>query len=248
MSLPLFKMFIKKNWMILVGFTLFLLFELLACVLMMDMIGEMGFLGIEGGDGTLYYMSTVMPLLGFMFPMVFYIFIVYRIIHRPIDSTSMSPILASGVKRTTYIITAAVFLIVSLVVMFTVMFGVIGASMLYHGAFNWGKWAVMCLCVLLATMTVAFISFFFASAFAPSNIGKLGMIGLPVLFLVLTMIGFQVGSDIFMYMAPFGWIDMTKYVLGTFKLWWLWNLIFVAIISILITASIILFKRKQLTI
>ena len=248
MSLPLLKMFLKKNWLIWVGFTVFFLFELLACIFLMDMIDGLEVLGISGGEGTLYFMSTVMPLLGYMFPMVFYIFIVYRVIFRPIDSTSMGTVLSSGIKRTTYISTAVVFLIVSLFAMFTTVFVVCGASMLYWGAFNWGKWALMCFSVMLATMVVAFISFFFASAFSPGNIAKLGFIGLPVLFLVLTMIGFQMGSDFFMYLSPFGWMDMTKLVMGTLKYWWLFNIGFMVTSGILITASIIMFKRKQFSI
>jgi len=256
MNMPLFKMFIKKNWMILAGFTLFFLFELLACVFLMEMIDGMGFLGIGGGEEkvmstgekTIFYMSTVMPLLGYMFPMVFYIFIVYRIIFRPIDTTSLSPVLASGVKRKEYIATAAMFLIVSLVVMFSTIFVVCGISMLYLGSFDWGKWAFMCYSVALSTTAVAFISFFFASAFAPGNLSKLGMIGLPILFLVIFMAGVQAESEILMKLVPFGWKDLTDLAFGFPKLWWLWDIIFLSIISILITASIVLFKRKQLSI
>jgi len=62
------------------------------------------------------------------------------------------------------------------------------------------------------------------------------------------MIGLQSGSDVFKYLSPFGWMDMTKVVAGTLGLWWLWYAVFIAISVASFTAALYIFERKQLSI
>jgi len=247
MSWPLFKYFLKKNWMIWVGVTAFCLFELVACVFLMDIVSDLPeeFLGGFGGESILEIMSILLPMLMFMFPMIFIIFTIYRLVYRPIDST-LSPTLAAGVKRTTYLTTAAVFLVVSLFLMFSVVFTVIGASMLYYGSFNWTVWLKVNFVAFVVLLSVALTGFLFAAAFAPGNIGKLGMFGFPVFCLaVLILAGY---IDFFKWLTPFGWIDFTKVYDGSMTLWWLWALLYLLGAGVIYVGSLFLFKRRQLSI
>ena len=250
MSRPLFIYFIKKNWAIWAGFTAYILFELVVCIFMMEQIAEMlpeGFMGIQvNGESTLLFIGSLIPTVGCLFAMPFYILISYRTVYRPIDTTSINTHLSSGMKRTTYLTTAALFLAFSLFMMFFAIFLICGLSMLIWGAFNWGIWTSLLFNSLLVNLTVAFISFFFAAAFTPGNIGKLGMIGLPILLLLLFMLSDYI--PFLQYLTPFGWLDFDKLVLGTLKLWWLWDMLYIAITGTMVTLGIILFKKKQLSI
>ena len=249
MNISLLKYFFKKNWLLWLGFTAFLLFELVVCIFMMDLIAEMmpeWFLGGISGENTLGFISYLLPLCGFMFPMVFYILLIYRMLHRPIDSTSISPLFAAGVKRHAYITSAAIFLTLSLFAMFTTVFVVCGLCMLFWGAFNWGVWLGMVFCVFLVTLAVAFASFFFAAAFAPNSAGKLGMVGLPIIFLVLFMISEYI--NFFKYLTPFGWMDFAALAAEALPLWWLWSLGFMATSVTLYIGSVLIFRKRQLSI
>lgn len=114
------------------------------------------------------------------------------------------------------------------------------------GADDWAAWLNLNLSYFLNIIAVALITFFFASCFAPGNIGKLGMVGLPILFLLFQMLSGYV--SFFEYLSPFSWLDGGKIAMGTFTLWWLWDLIFIVFSVATFTATLYIFKRKQLSI
>ena len=124
MSFPLLKHFMKKNWAIWMGFLAFLLMEILACIFMMEEISSMG--GIMGigvsGASTLSFVAELLPLYCSMFVMAYCIFIVFRLLYKPVDSTSLSSHLSSGITRKKYITTAAAFMVLSVLAMFVIVF------------------------------------------------------------------------------------------------------------------------------
>ena len=250
MSLPLLKHFIKKNWAIWLGFLAFLMMEMLVCIFMMDEIAAMlpeGFMGVSiTGASTLAFVAGLLPLYTSMFVMAFVIFIVFRTLYKPVDSTSLNAHLSSGITRKQYILTAAVFLTGAVFAMFVIMFVACGASMLMWGAIDWLAWLNLNMSYFFNIMAVAFICFFFASVFAPGNIGKLGMVGLPILFLLFQMLSGYV--SFFEYLSPFSWLDSLKIAMGTFDLWWMWYLIFASSTAVLLFVTVKLFGKKQLSI
>lgn len=137
MSFPLLKYFIKKNWALWLGFLAFLMMEMLVCIFMMEEIAGMlpeDFLGVKlTGASTLAFVAGLLPLYTAMFVMAYCIFMVFRTLYKPVDSSSLSTHLASGITRQQYITTAAVFLIGSVFAMFAVMFTACGLSMLTWG-------------------------------------------------------------------------------------------------------------------
>ena len=244
MSWPLLKYFIKKNWWIVAALTAFIMFELVVTIAMFDLIKDMDFLGL-GGTTVQEFTISALPSLLFMFTMLFYILIIYFIIVRPIDTTSMSSHLASGIRREKYLTSAFVFLAVSLLSIFVVIFVICGLLMLIWVKVDWAEWLYANVTVFTGCLAVASISFFFASVFPSHVVGKLGMIGLPVLFLILFMMYAQFPNtlEFFRWITPFGWINIMNS-----SLWWMWNLIYLAVTGAFITASVFLFKKKQLSI
>jgi hypothetical protein len=250
MNRTLLRHFIKKNWIIWLGFLAFLMFEMLVCIFMMDTIAEMlagDIMGITitGGD-TLGFVGGLMPLYTSLFVMAFVIFAVFRLVYKPIDSTSLSAHLTSGMTRKRYIITAGVFLVSMIFAMFAIMYVVCGLAMLYWGPINWLLWLNLNVSYFLAILAVSAIAFFFASVFSPGNIGKLGMIGLPILFLLFLMLSSYI--PFFEYLSPFGWIDGVGLAMGTFDLWWMWDLVYLGLIGAFFALSVVLFDKKQLSI
>ncbi|MCL1901739.1 MAG: hypothetical protein FWG51_05020, partial [Firmicutes bacterium] len=236
MNFALFKMMFKKNFTLIIGFTVFILLELVVCIFMFEDIAGMNILGI-GGDEILSFTSSLLPIIGVMFPMAFYVFMVFRLIYKPVDSTSLSSHLSAGMKRTTYLTTAAVFILSSLLIIFFIVFIVCGGCMLYWGNINWGTWLYVVFSVFMANLSVAFVSFFFAACFGSSGIGKIGMVMIPAFLLVFTMMSSYVES--FRYLSVFMWIEITSLTVaaGNFNLWWMWNFIYFVIASVCFTAS-----------
>lgn len=237
MSMPLFLMMLKKNWVTLLAVTGFILMEMSACIFMFDQIDGLNFFGI-GGDGILAFVESVLPLIGVIFPMVFYVYIIFRLVFKPVDGTSLNSYLSAGVKRTTYLLTAMVFVVASLITIFTVVYFVCGLSMLYWGAIDWAEWLRVVMGVMLANIAVSAIAFAIAAAFSPTNIAKGGIIGVPATLLVMTMISTYL--EIFKWVSVFMWVD--------FKLWGLVWAIYVAIAVAAYVVGIFVFRRKQLPI
>lgn len=250
MSWPLLKYFVKKNWALWLGFLAFLMMELLVCIFMMEEIAEMlpeNFLGVSlNGATTLAFVAGLLPLYSSMFVMAYCIFVVFGTLYKPIDSTSMSAHLSCGITRKQYLATAAIFLVSSVFAMFAVVFTVCGLSMLTWGSIDWAAWLNLNFSYFLNIIAVALITFIFASCFAPGKIGKFGMVGLPILFLLFQMLSGYV--PLFEYLSPFSWIDGAKIAMGTFGLWWMWDLIFIVFSVASFAAALYIFGRKQLSI
>lgn len=247
MSLTLFKSMLKKNWTIILGLTAFILMELVVCIFMFEDIAGMNILGI-GGSEILSFTASVLAIIGTMFPTVFFVFMVFRLVYKPIDSTNLSSHLSAGIKRTTYITTAAIFIFTSLFIIFLIVFVVCGLSMLYWGNIDWAAWLYVVFSVLTANIAVSSISFFFAAMFAPGSIAKGGMIGIPAILFVFTMISSYI--KVFRWASVFMWIEITAETVSqrNFNLWWLWNLIYLAIAAVCYLASYFTFKKRQLAI
>jgi len=254
MNKTLLRFFIKSNWAIWLGFLLFTLFEVLVMVAMYDLMRapEMQeFMNIQATD-ILTMVATSLPIMAAIFTTAYTVFIVFRLVYRPVDSTSIGAHLSAGIKRSTYIITAIFFLVASLVLMYTIIFVVCGLAMIAWEPISWLNWLNTVCLVLLACITVASLSFLFASVFGSRGIGKIGMFGIPALFALLQMLSMFV--DLYLenfkigYLTPHGWIDAEAAAVGAFDLWWLAIIGFVTISCALFTISLVLFRKRQLSI
>jgi len=239
MNFTLLKMMFKKNWILLVAFTAFVLFELLVCIFMFKEIADMGILGI-GGIEIQSFTTSLLPSIAVILPMVFYLFLIYRLAFKPIDSTSLSSELSAGIKRTTYLATGAIFITAMLFVMFFAIFLICGLSMLYWGSINWATWLCAIFGIFMANLVVASISFLIASCIR-TNTAKFAMLGVPAIFLIFTMLASYVEG--FRWLSVFMWLDIV-----TLELWWLWCMLYLTITATCFITAYHLFKHRRLSI
>jgi hypothetical protein len=257
MNFHLLKYFIKKNWLVWLGVLAFIHMELLVCIFMMELIADMmSKIEIPGlgtfdagitvdGEYALTYVSGLFPMYMCMFPMIFFIITIHKLMSKAVDTTALSPILATGITRRQYILTVAAFIGLSLFAMFFVTFLVCGLAISYWGAFNWWSWLNLNLSFLFVNLAVAAICLFFSSTFAAGRAGLALTVGVPVVFLIFHMLSdFLKG---FKYFTLYGWVDSAEIAAGTFNLWWLWILFYSAIAVGITVATIFVFRKKQLS-
>jgi len=249
MNMTLFKYFIRKNWLLWTAFVTLMLVEIMAYIFLMEVMHEMlynmGF-GSPTGDSALFFIAGLYPMAAVLFPMVYFIFVIHKIMSRSVDNSSMAAFLSSGIKRNHYTITAGVFVAISLVAMFTVIFVVGGLGLLFWGSFNWLYWLNLNVSFLLVNLAVASLCFLFSSTFPASKLGLALTIVFPILFLIFNMLAEY--ADFFRFMTAYGWIDAPGIALGTFNLWWVAMLVYICVSTILVTISVLLYRRKQLSI
>ncbi|MDR0462255.1 MAG: hypothetical protein LBG88_02895 [Christensenellaceae bacterium] len=257
MSRPLLKYFVKKNWYLLAGFTGLLLLEFVICIFMMNLIKGMTDKLLGGAPGlsedapvdgayALSFISNLFPMYGVMFPMVFYIMTIFKVLSKPVDNTSLSAHLMTGMPRWKYIATAAVFVLGSIFAIFLSVFVVAGLCMLRWGQIDWVAWLNLNASFMFQSFAIASVCFFFAGTFAATKQGTGLAIGVPIVFVLLNMLGGYI--KFFGYFTLIGWIDIEKVVAGTFGLWWLVDLVFLIVTGCFFVATLFMFKRKQLSI
>jgi hypothetical protein len=252
-NFSLFIYFIKKNYLVWVGVMWFIMLELLTCIFMMDMIAEMlgqmdGFFGVyvPKGEYALSYVAGLYPMYMCMFPVIFIATMTHKLISRTVDTTALSPILAGGVKRSTYLFTVAAFIAFGLFAMFLVTYVVCGLAMLIWGSFNWIHWGHLNLCFLLVNLAAAAICFFLSAVFAATKTALATSIGIPVMSVIfLAFGGFWHG---FQYMSIYGYFDAGKIAVGAFNLWWLYVIIYTVAVVAFTVAGVLTFRKKRLSI
>jgi ABC-2 type transport system permease protein len=260
MNAPLLKFFVRKNWKLWAIFAGIITFYLGVIVVMATdpmMVEAMGFLNLETAtealgitEATLALNITVAIFQGmimYVFVMIFYVLLVQKILYKAVDTTSMSSILATPISRRQYIITAYLFLVGCLFVFYLWAFLLTATCLItYSGSFSWTGLLSVHLSTFLCTLMVATISFACSAIFANTKAGMPLLAGIPIAFAALMMLSMYL--PFFEYLTPFMWIDAMELVTRTFKLWWLFNLVFITISAAAFTATLYIFKRKQLSI
>jgi len=258
MSFPLLKVFTKNTWKLWLLFTGILLMYMIVLIFSFDQLVEMMNMAGDNPEilGITFPMSSRFDLLAgmyfdmliFMFPMIFYIILANRLVSKAVDDNSMASYLSSSMSRRQYTVTAAFFLIISLVAMFFVVFAVGGAMLVIYESVNWLNWTNMVLTTLTCTLMIAGICFFFSTVMAANRTGQTLMIGIPVLFFLFMWLGEMPSLDFLHYLTPFGFVDSLAIAHGLENLWWLINLAFIAIATALFVASVLIFDKKQLSV
>lgn len=256
----LFKFFLKKNWKMLGIFAILIIFYCGIIVLMATdqmMVEAMGFLNKETAtdalgisDATLAMNITLAVFQGmimFIFVMVFYVLLNHKLLFKAVDTTSLSSILATPVSRKQYIIAAFVFMASCIFALYLLAFILTaGALLTYSGSFDWAGLISVHATSFLCTLAVSSISFACSAIFAGTRAGMSLLAGIPIAFATLMMLATYI--PIFEYFTPFMWTDPLELASRTFDFWWLFDLIYFAITAAAFTATVYIFKRKQLSI
>ena len=162
----------------------------------------------------------------------------------------MMAFLATPLSRKNYIATTAMFFITVIFSVFALQFLVgIPLFLIIPGKFNILNFAIIVLVSFLCTLAIAMFCYFFSCVFGGTKYAMGFMVGIPIVFTMLLMISQLVAPlDFLQYVTPYGWFDTLKIAAGVPSLWWLWSLIYAAISGLLFFLSVILFKKRQLSI
>jgi hypothetical protein len=254
MNFPLLKMLIKKNWLTWSVYTGVCLMYYAILVFTKEEIS--GFAGeyYDGADifeiDMLTYIASVFfSSIMWTFPMIFYIFIAHKMVNKAVDNTSISTYLSSSVSRTEYAVTCAAFLLLSIAAMFVVTCSTGFFFMTAIESINTINYLNIAVSTMLCTFALAAVSFFISCVFSGNRYGFGLLIAVPVAFMMLNMLAES--SDLLKFLnwfTPFGWADIPGLARGDFSLWWLADLGFTTMTGIFLYLSVLLFKRKQLSI
>lgn len=265
MSFALFKLTIRKNWVLFIIFTLVLMMysgvmismyspENVQNLMQMfelfppEMMKAFGFASAFT-DMTGYLASWLYGLLMVGFPMVYSILLANKLVAKSVDNGSIACLLSTPTSRVKIIVTKAVTALLSLVVMLAILFAfnaLIGNAM-FPDDLNVKAFFNLNVTVLLVNLVVMSISFFFSCLFSDSKYAIGFGAGIPIMFLLLKMLGDVSDKiEILKKISIFGWYDPMSIASG--ETVWGINAIYFIIIIVLITLSVIIFKKKRLAV
>lgn len=269
MSFTLFKNTFKRNWVLLLIFG-FVLCMYLGIIIMLiepaDMAKIQDLFGVMGGmlpafgidmaamtNPLSYTASTFYGLMVMAFTMVFYVIQVGRLIAKPVDTGSMAYTLSMPISRAGVALTQGVYLVFAMLVHALAMFGVgtaILSTMSDYMPENWVASFLQLVAVTFClTTAMAMLSYFFSVAFCDSKLGVSLATGVPIAFLLMSMLGGAGGKQLewLKKITPFGWLESVDIVNGKAETWWMY-LVFGAAIVALLAASVLVFRKKRLPI
>jgi len=263
MSLTLFKNTLRRNWILLLIFfavltmyTAVMIFiynpdDLKAIESMMEIFPKelfdaFGFSDVIG-ELTAYLASWLYGMLMFAFPMVYCIILGHRLVAKSVDNGSMAYLLSTPNSRVKIIITQGIYALLSVVVLFALLFGVgVAVSHLrFPDLLDIGAYLKLNVTTMIVNMVVMMITFFFSCLFNESRFSLGFGSGIPIAFMLMNMLG-GVSEDVAILkdISIYGLYDPVELVKGSDVL--PQNLLYISIIVILFIASVIVFKRKRL--
>jgi ABC-2 type transport system permease protein len=263
MSITLFKSTVKKNWLLLLIFfgvlTMYTTImismynpkdmEAMTSMLKLfpeDMMKAMG-LSSAISDLTAYLASWLYGLLMIGFPMVYCIILGNKLVAKTVDNGSMAYLLSTPISRVQIIVTQGIYALLSIAVLFAALFGVgvLTSSVMFPNTLDTAAYLKLNVITMLINMVVMMITFFFSCLFNEARLSLGFGAGIPIAFLLMNMLGgASKDAEILKKLSIYGLHDPVE-VTGGAEILGL-NLFFIAIIIILFTASVLVFKRKRL--
>ncbi|MEG0239556.1 ABC transporter permease subunit [Anaerorhabdus sp.] len=265
MSIALFKLTIKKNWVLFVIFTLVLMMYSGVMISMYspdnvknlmqmfelfppEMMKAFGFASAFT-DMTGYLASWLYGLLMVGFPMVYSILLANKLVAKSVDNGSIACLLATPDSRVKIIVTKAVYALLSLTIMLAILFAfnvLIGKAM-FPNDLNVEAFFNLNVTVLLVNLVVMSISFFFSCVFSETKHSIAFGAGIPIMFLLLKMLGdVSDKTEILKKISIFGWYDPMAIAGG--ETVWVINCVYLVIIVILVSLSVVIFNKKRLAV
>lgn len=263
MSLTLFKSTVKRSWKLLLIFFAVLCFYLAVIISLVDpkdmekvkeLYGTMGSMlsafgiSVDAMTSPLSYTaSTFFGLLVMAFTMVFYVLQANKLIGKSVDDTSLAYTLSTPISRTKLLVTQAVYLVLSILVLFIGILATGAIALRVLGEFDFVAYLNLVAVTFLLCTAMAMLSFFLSVAFCDSKNGARLSSGVPIALLILSMLGSAGGESTkwLLNINPFGWIDAVGIVNGAVSTWWMY-IVFTVLIIILFFASIVAFNKKRL--
>lgn len=265
MSGPLFKATLKSNWTITLTVTLFILIYISTSISMFDpksaefldsmaksLPGFMKAIGFDniGTELTPYLSNYLYGFIFLVFPFIYTSVTANRVMAKHVDSGSMAYILATPNTRNKVAFTQAVYLIISTITMFLVLFGiaVLMSTSMWPGMLKIGLFLALNIVTLSATLVVGGISFMFSCIFSDVRYSLAFGVGIPLLFVVFRMVhSLSDKIDWLKYLSVYTLVNIDKILSGgTYALFA--TLILLVTSAVLFAAGIIIFNKKSLVI
>ena len=266
-SLPLYKKMLTKNGILFWSFAAVIIFYLGTIILSFaafDALAAdeeaweaftefMALFGYDIGlwtDALLYTSEMFFGVTIYMFLMVLFIILAFRLGYKVVDNGSLGAYLNAGISRTKYLNTAATCLLTKVFILHALVFlvGIICFAILGNefSALNYLNLVLMTMMVMAA---VIFVSFFFGVVFAGRKLAAGLLIAVPVgLLFLLLMSALHESIEFLRWLSIFGWFNHMEVAAGSRYLWWLLALGgYVAVIAVAWVASVLIFKRKNLS-
>ena len=212
-----------------------------------ELAAAMGFAEI-GATLTSFIASYFYNFLAIMFPIIYCISVAYRLVGKHVDRGSMAYLLATPSSRRKIILTQALYLLISLTVLFLLIFlaGFLFSRLLFPGQLEVGNFLLLNLSTLVIFYAVSGICFFFSCLFNNGSYSLAFGTAVPVAFFVLRMLA-NLGDNFAWlgYFSLFSLIDPMEVARGNLALGT--GIILPLIIALFMYgAAVIVFERRSL--
>lgn len=263
MSMTLLKLNIKNNATLLIIFCfvmslyiaeIMFMFDPTSSKTMIDMLDMlpsdlMSAFGYDqiSGELTGFIAGFYYGFLVFAFPMVYYVILSNRLVCKMVDTGAFCYLLQTPTSRKKIIITQGIYLLFSIIVLFTIVYfvGLYAAQMMYPNLLNIKAFTRLHISTTLMTMSLAMICFFIPVFLMKQNYHLPSEQVFPFL-LLLNMIGsVSEDAEIFKNLSLFSILDATAIIENgnTTAI----NILFIAMIAILFISSVLVFDKKRLS-
>lgn len=262
-SIPLLKREIKSNYKIFLIFAAVLTMYISVIIPMFDpKIGNalaefekampemMAAFGMSNSGTTLIeFINTY--LFGFLFivfPMIFEIIIVNKVIAKYVDSGSMAYLLATPNKRSKIAITQAIFMLFSLgaLIVFITLVGIISSEVYFRGDLDIKKYILMNIGLYCLHIAISGLGFFASCISNDTKLSYSISAGIPIGFFIIQLLANMGGKlENFKYFTIFTLLDTDKLIKGESIGVWMF-IILLVIGLVLYIGGILRFSKRDL--
>jgi len=263
MNFTLLKTNFKKYWALFLIFSGVLSFYVIIIIMIFDpdqieslmsMVGlmppdlmkAMGFI-TTATDLTGFIASWLYGFLMFGFPMVYCIILGNNLVSKMVDNGSFSYLLSTPNSRERIIITQGAYSLLSIGILFCLFYlvGLLTCRLKFPGMLDIKSFFKLNITTMLVNMTVMMINFFFSCLFNDSRLSTGFGTGIPIIFLLMYMMGgVSEKTEFVRKLSIYGFYNPLELVRGIAirNI----NLLYIMLIMLLFTASILIFRKKRL--
>ena len=266
MNSTLLKANIKFNWIPFAAILLMIMIYVSAAIAMFspedaasiqavfsmmpeEMVKAFGFDGL-GTDLTTYLASYFYGFILLVFPLIYTIIAANSLVAGHVDKGSMAYLLSTPNTRVRLITTQAVYFVLSIAAMLGLIVAIIvgSSAILWPGYLDIGRFMLLNLVTLLLLIAVGSVSFLSSCIFSDSKYSLAVGAGIPALFVMFKLIS-EIANEVafFKYMSPYSLLDTNK-ILNDVPYGLILSLVLIIVSACIFTASVFVFKRKNLNI
>lgn len=264
MSFELFRMTWKRNWLLIFIILAILIMYMSVMITMFDpkdmealgsmldmlpadMIKAFGFTNVIT-DLTSYLASWLYGMLMLAFPLIHNVILGNRLVASMVDNGSFAYLLSTPTSRVKIITTLGLYATFSVVVLFIGIFisGVVLCSIFFPSTLDISAFAALNLTTMLVNLAIMMICFFCSCFFSDAKLSLGFGSGISIVMLLMNMLGNASNTISFLKnFSLYGFYDPVAVVQGSNVVWI--NLFYGILAIALFISSIILFRRKRLS-